>query len=106
MLDTKEFTAAVITGGTATVTVRTRTRLQTWSLQQVSVEMPSAPIGATCEFRRNGFLVTPLIPTGDAADGDPPIPLRGSDVVTVKWTGCTVGAIGRVLVVYDDGNKQ
>lgn len=105
MIDTREYTAVVAANGEATVTIRTRTRLQTWTLQQVSVEMATAPIGAVCELRRNGFLVTPLIATGDAAAGDPPVPLRGTDVATVKWTGGTPGDVGRVFVLFDDGNE-
>lgn len=105
MIDSREYTATASAGGIATVTIKTRTRLQTWTLQQVSVEMSTAPIGATCELRRNGFLVTPLIATGDAAAGDPPVVLRGTDVCTVTWAGATPGAIGRVLVLFDDGNE-
>ncbi len=105
MLDSREYTVTVPASGTATVTIRTRTRLQTWILQQVSVEMSTAPIGTTCELRRNGFLVTPLIGTGDAAAGDPPVMLRGTDVVTVTWNGATPGHVGRVLVLFDDGTE-
>lgn len=105
MIDSREYTATVNASGVATVTIKTRTRLQTWTLQQVSVEMATAPIGSTCELRRNAFLVTPLIGTGDAASGDPPVVLRGSDVATVKWSGATPGDIGRVLVLFDDGNE-
>lgn len=104
MLNDLSFSAVVDAGGSATVTIRTRTRLQTWMLQQVSVEMPAAPVGAVCELRKNGFLVTPLIATGDAADGDPYVQLRGTDVATVTFTGCTPGDVGTVFVIYDDGN--
>lgn len=92
--------------GTATATVQTRTKLQTWTVQQVSVEMPTAPIGATCALRKGGVLITPLIPTGDAASGDPPIILRPGDVLTIVFTGCTPGSIGTVLVIFDDGTPE
>lgn len=105
MDDSREYTATVNASGVATVTIRTRTRLQTWTISQVSVEMATAPIGSTCELRRNGFLVTPLIGTGDAASGDPPVILRGTDVCTVTWAGGTPGDIGKVLIFFDDGNE-
>lgn len=105
MQDSREYTATVNASGVATVTIKTRTRLQTWTVTQVSVEMTTAPIGSTCELRRNGFLVTPLIGTGDAASGDPPVILRGTDTCTVTWNGATPGDIGRVLIFFDDGNE-
>lgn len=105
MLADQTYSVAVPASGTVTQEIRTRTRLQTWTLQQISVEMPTAPIGATCVARKNGALITPLIPTGDAAAGEPYIQLRGTDVVTVTFTGCTPGDIGTILVVYDDGNE-
>lgn len=105
MDDSREFTATANASGAAVVTIKTRTRLQTWTVTQVSVEMPSAPIGTTCELRRNGFLVTPLVGTGDAASGDPPVILRGTDVLTVTWAGATPGLVGKVLIFFDDGNE-
>lgn len=105
MDDDREFTATANASGVAVVTIKTRTRLQTWTVTQVSVEMPTAPIGATCELRKNGFLVTPLISTGDSAAGDPPVILRGTDVLTVTWNGATPGAVGKVLIFFDDGNE-
>lgn len=105
MDDSREYTATADALGVALVTIKTRTRLQTWTITQVSVEMTTAPIGSTCELRRNNFLVTPLISTGDAASGDPPVILRGSDTVTVKWAGATPGAVGNVLIFFDDGNE-
>lgn len=91
--------------GVATVTIKTN-GVDTWTLSQVSVEMtPSsaAPSGSTCTFRKNTYLVTPLIPTGDVADGSPPVILLPTDQATVTWTGCSVGGIGKVTVFLDDG---
>lgn len=90
-------------GGTATATITTRTALQTWTVSQVSVEMPGAPIGSTCDLRKEGALITPLIATGDAATGDPPVILRSGERLTVNFAGCTVGTVGTVYVIYDDG---
>lgn len=97
------YTATVEAGGTARVDLRTETRFQSWTVQQVSVEMSSAPVGATCVLRKGGALITPLIATGDAASGDPPVPLRPGELLRVEWAGCTPGDIGTVYVLYDDG---
>jgi len=96
----------VAAAGTATATIQTRSNFRTWTVSQVSVEMPGAPIGATCDARKDGALITPLIPTGDAASGDPPIVLRPGQTLTVEFAGCTPGAVGTVFVVYDDGTGE
>ncbi|SRR6266540_2607250 len=73
-----------------------------WNITQVSVELPLAPVGATCSIRRNGRLVSPIIPTGDVASGEPPVPLGPGDEMTVEWAGCTPGQVGSGLVIYDE----
>lgn len=104
---TPSFTGVVDAAGTLTITIRP-TAVIMWNISQVSIEMvavdPLAPIpgGAACTLRRNGYLVTPLVPPADAAGGDPPILLTPSDVATVEWIGCTPGDIGRVLVIYTE----
>lgn len=97
------FSVTVAAGGTAVQRIQTKTKFQTWTVSQVSVEMPTAPIGATCYLRKNGIGITPLIPTGDAASGDPPILLRPGETMSVEWAGCTAGDVGTVYIVYDDG---
>lgn len=89
--------------GTATINVRVLGGIQTWTITQVSVEEPNAPAGATCELRKNGNLISPLIPTGDVAAGDPPVKLRPGDTMTLVWTGCTAGSVAKAFVMYDDG---
>ncbi len=96
-------TDVVAGDGTATIEIKVAGGINTWTLTQVSVELPEAPSGSTCEMRKNGSLVTLLIPTGDAAAGEPPVMLRPTDLVTVSWAGCTPGDVARVLVFYDDG---
>lgn len=86
--------------GTLTVSFGPGARTRTWTVSQVSVEMSSAPVGATCAVRKGGRLVTLLIAQGDVAGGDPPIVLRGGETMTVEWAGCTAGDVGHVLVVY------
>jgi hypothetical protein len=97
------YSVTVTAGGTATQRIQTGSKFETWTVSQVSVEMPAAPIGATCWLRKNGAPITPLIPTGDAATGDPPITLRPGETLTVEFAGCTVGDVGQIYVVYDDG---
>lgn len=91
--------------GGAFVVIETGTRFQSWTIHQVSVEMGGAPVGATCALRKGGTLITPLIATGDVADGSPPIPLRPGETMTVEWAGCTPGDIGNVYLLYDDGQE-
>jgi hypothetical protein len=93
----------VAADGTAVQRIQTDNRFQTWTVTQVSVEMPAAPIGATCWLRKDGAPVTPLIATGDAASGEPPITLRPGQTLTVEWAGCTPGDVGQVWMSYDDG---
>jgi hypothetical protein len=71
-------------------------------VSQVAAEMASAGT-AVCKIRRNGSLVTPIVASGGAAAGDPPIWLWPGDVMTVEWTGAPVGAVGKVTVFYDLG---
>jgi hypothetical protein len=67
---------------------------------QVAAEMAGAGAAAGV-IRRNGAIVTPFVPTGGAAGGDPPIWLWPGDLLTVEWTGAPVGAVGKATVFYD-----
>lgn len=67
---------------------------------QVTAEMASGA-GAACSVRRNGSLVSPLVATGDAAGGDPPVWLWPGDQLSVLWTGAPAGAAGTMVVFYD-----
>lgn len=88
--------------GAATMTFRVPSSM-TFVIHQVSVQMAAAPIGAACQLNVNDFFVTYLIPTGDAAAGDPPIPLDPTDEMTLVWSGLTPGQIAQALILYDDG---
>jgi len=101
--DTRSYTAVVAAGGTATATIRVQDGIRTWTVNQVSIRMSDAPAGATAELLYNGRLVTPMIPTGDVADGSPPVILRPADTLLVQWANCTPSDVGEVLVFYDDG---
>ena len=71
-----------------------------WQVEQITIEMPNAPFGATARLEVNDSLVTPMIPNGDAAAGDPPLPVFPGDIVEVIWSGATPGEQGRVLLIY------
>lgn len=108
----QQYTAVATAAGTCTVTIRPTGR-QTWTVGQVSVQMATAttgpPVvaGATastrCGVYKNGFLISPLVATGDAASNPPPVMLQPADTMTVVWTGAQSGAQGRVMIIYDDG---
>jgi hypothetical protein len=95
----------VTAAGTLTITIKPTGR-QTWTVNQVSISMTTAPIGATCYLKKNGVIVTPMVASGDAAGGDPPVVVRLVDKLTVEWAGCTSGVVGTVLVIYDDGQAN
>lgn len=100
------FTAVVNAAGTAVVTFKPPTSRTNYIVQQVSVEYATAPIACVCTLRKNSRFITLIIPTGDAAGGDPPVPLSGgSDIMTVTFTGGTPGDIVNVFFIYDDGSK-
>jgi hypothetical protein len=71
-----------------------------WQVEQITIDMPGAPLGATADLRVNGALITPLVATGDAAAGDPPLPVYAGDIVEIRWTGATSGDQGKALVIY------
>jgi hypothetical protein len=99
----KPYSATIAGDGTATITIQPQG--QSWRVSQVSVEQATAPAGATCALRLQhngtGVLVTPLVPTGDAAGGDPPITITGFDALTVEWEHCTPGEPATALVLYE-----
>jgi hypothetical protein len=97
-------TATVGAAGTATFDI-TPTSTFAWLVSQVSIELATAPAGATAALRLDGVLVTAMIPSGDAAGGDPPILVQTGQTLSVVWAGCTPGTIGTVLVVYDEVNR-
>lgn len=99
----ESFSAVANAEGTARLDIRPP-RMQTWTVSQVSVEMPSAPVGSSCVLRKNGSLITPLVSTGDVAAGEPYIQLLSTDILTVEWTSVTPGESGRVLVFYEEAS--
>jgi hypothetical protein len=94
-------TGKVPASGNLTFRITTGKARQNWLVSQISVENPTAPLGAACNIRKNGNLVTPVIATGDSAAGDPPVVLLSSDVITVEFTGCTSGDMCRIYAIYE-----
>jgi hypothetical protein len=73
----------------------------TWTVEQVSLEMPTAPVGATAEVRyMNALVDATLNARRSAAGGVPSIFLQGGERMSVVWANCTPGDPGRVLVTY------
>lgn len=101
MATPESYSATVDSTGKAVVTIAPRNQLVTWVVSQVSASLPSAPIGSTCQLDHNGNFVTFLIPTGDVADGDPPIDVIPGDVLTVTWRQCTPGDLAKATAFYD-----
>lgn len=95
------YEAVVNAGGRAVIKVRPDGQVG-WLIQQVSIEMSTAPVGAVCTLRKNGRFITAMIPTGDAAGGDPPVPIGPADYLTVEWASCNPGDQGTALVLYDE----
>lgn len=74
-----------------------------WRVTQLANEVPDgAPAGATCAARKNGRLITPLVPDMDTAGGDPPVTLRPGDTLTVEWANLDPGQRGIVTYFYDE----
>lgn len=99
-MGTRTYSVVIGAGGTGTVSIKTGTR-EAWIISQVSIELASAPSGATADMRLNGALVTLMVAQGDSAAGDPPVTLLESDTLTINWAGCTVGTVGKVLIFYE-----
>jgi hypothetical protein len=95
------YSAVVGAGGTATITIRTGSP-RAWTVAQVSIELEGSPVGSTAVLRKNGYAVTPMIPTMDVAAGEPYVRLLPTDTLTVEWAGCTPGQIGKALVLYTE----
>jgi len=98
------YSGTVNAGGTLTITFGPNGRGRLWRVNQVSVEMATAPGGATCTLYRQGSFVDTLVATGGAATLQA-IVLRDLATCTITWALCTPGDQGNVLVIYDDGKK-
>lgn len=96
----RPYSGPVLANGTLTLTVRP-TASATWEVTQVSTEMRSAPNGAEGTLRKNGAFISDFLATADVNAGEPPVVLRQSDVLTITWTGCTPGDVGKATVWFN-----
>lgn len=97
------YTPIIGANGKATVDVKVANGFDTWTISQVSIEMPAAGSGATCWLRKGAYPITPMVASGDTAAGEPYAQIGPFDKLTVEWAGCPPNATGKVLVFYDDG---
>jgi hypothetical protein len=74
-----------------------------WILQQVGIDATGVGGGAIGKIKKNGKIITPFVPTGDAPAGEPFIPMSSTETVTVEWTSAIAGAVCNVTFIYDDG---
>jgi hypothetical protein len=100
-MGTATYSAKVAAGGTATITIQTRSRVP-WVVGQIAIEMANTPSGATCALRKNGAIISPMIAPSDVAAGEPYILLNDTDTLTVEWAGCTPNAIGKATVLFEE----
>lgn len=96
----RDLSTRIGSNGEATITF-TPTKNVPWNVTQVSTEYNNSPSGCSAELRKNGALVTVMIPT-DVADREPPVFLRPGDRLVVKWMGGTSGNPVSALFFYDE----
>ncbi len=95
--------AIVPASGRPVIEIR-QTGVYSWTVDQVSTEYLTAPLGCSCGLYRNGSLITAMFATGGVADGNPPLILNSGDVATVEWKGATPGTTVKAWFTYDDGS--
>lgn len=101
-IDQAPQTGVVAAAGTATITYMFGRNTAT--VTQVSVDAPNVGGGASAGVYLNDSLITPLVPQGDAATGDPPVIIRPGNSLKIKYFGAAPGALIQTLVFYDDGH--
>lgn len=101
-LTTLALSGVVPASGNVTLPVRVDNK-RNWLIKQVGTEGIGVGGQAIGMIRLNGNPVTPFVARNDAPAGDPPVPMSPGDLFTINWTGATVGATVKALVIYDDG---
>lgn len=94
--------AAANSSGICTIDIVVPNSSQYWVVKQITADCAAAPFGSTLNMFLNDSLVTPMVPTGDAAGGDPPINLYVGDILRLRWTGLVAGTQAKLLVLYDE----
>jgi hypothetical protein len=100
----RDFSTIIESNGEGSITL-TPTKNTPWIVTQVTTEYHDSPSGSTAELRKNGALITPMIPT-DVADSDPPVFLRPGDRLVVTWFHGTPGNTVSALFIYEEGTYQ
>lgn len=71
-----------------------------WTIEQVSIKMLTAPSGSACDLYQMGSLHAPAHSARKATFANGDVYLNAGETMSVRWTGCTPGDIGEVLVNY------
>jgi hypothetical protein len=103
MLAEVQYSVAVPASGNLTIEFGPDSRLRTWNVQQISLQIPNAPLGCTAKVTKNNLFISAAVPAGDVVGGNPPVLLRDSDRMQVSFAGATPGTVASVYVIYDDG---
>ena len=74
-------------------------RALTGAVQQVSVSADNIGGSASCAVYRENVAISPLVPEGRCAAGDPPVPVRLGQRLRVAWVGCTPGGVVRAIII-------
>lgn len=101
----QSLTGVVPNFATTMVLTLTPTGIYTWTVQQVTIRCPTAPLGSTCDIKVNGAPITPMLAAYDVAAQDPYVELHPGDRLTAEWAGLTNGANCSATFIYDDGMK-
>jgi len=94
-----DVTESVKADGTLEIKVGPRTN-QVWEVSQISLEMPTAPAGATAEIRDvMGALMSPSYSARRASASGTQY-LNPGERLTIRWVNATPNDRGRVLALY------
>lgn len=78
---------------------------QAWDVQQVTLNMPTAPSGAIANlFYQNSLHAPAPSARRSAAAGVPGMFLHGGELGSLRWEGCTPNDTGSILVIYVRGD--
>lgn len=98
----EDVSATVAANGTLVIRIGPR-RNQIWEVTQVSLEMATAPAGATAEIRDvMGGLMSPSY-SARRASASGSQTLNPGETISVNWTAATPGDVGRVVAIYRKG---
>lgn len=73
-----------------------------YRVRQVSIMAPDVGGAASAGLYLDDMLISPMVPQGDAAAGDPPVDLRPGRRMAVAWTGADPGAMCNAYFIYDE----